>query len=188
MEVQFVVGDLTRQEVEAIANPANSEGEMGGGVAGALKKAGGETIEQEAMEQAPIPIGKAVVTSAGKLPCAYVIHAPTMVMPAQRTSRDKIAKAMSAVFTAAREYDFKSLAIPGMGTGTGKVAPKEAAAAMVEVLRKVAAGKSVLEKVVLVDRSEEMVEAWKTAWQQPEIVEEAEPTAQPDEENDGDGE
>ncbi len=162
MEVRFVVGNLTKMEVEAIVNPANSEGEMGGGVAAAIKRAGGKQIEFEAMERAPIPIGRTVVTSAGKMPCEYVVHAPTMKMPLQRTDADKIRKAMKAALQVASELEIKSLAVPGMGTGTGKVPKEEAARAMVEVAKKYDG--TTLQELTFVDLDQEMVQALEACW------------------------
>ncbi|MFQ5864572.1 MAG: macro domain-containing protein [bacterium] len=164
MEVQFLVGDLTKMEVDAIVNPANSEGEMGGGVAGAIRKAGGKIIEEEAMEQAPIPIGEAVVTTSGKLKCEYVIHAPTMEVPVQRTSVDKIFKAVQAALWTAVEYEFETLAIPGMGTGTGRIPVEEAAQAMMDAIREAKSLSRRLKKIILVDQNDEMVQAWENAW------------------------
>ena len=62
-------GDLTQIRCDAIVNPANSFGYMGGGVAGAIKRVGGIEIERDAVSKAPIPVGKAIVTTAGVLPC-----------------------------------------------------------------------------------------------------------------------
>jgi len=163
MEVHFSVGDLTKLEVEAIVNPANSEGEMGGGVAYYIKKAGGKNIEEEAMLQAPIAIGSAVITTAGSLKCGYVIHAPTMEAPVQRTSVEKIFKSVRAALQVAKTYNIKSLAIPGMGTGTGRVPPEEAAVAMINAIHEFQSLSSSLEKVILVDLNEAMVHAWKNA-------------------------
>jgi len=71
-------GDITRLQVDAIVNAANTHLWMGGGVAGAIKRAGGAEIEQEAVALGPIGMGEAVVTGAGRLPCRHVIHAATM--------------------------------------------------------------------------------------------------------------
>ncbi|MEA3458041.1 MAG: macro domain-containing protein, partial [Candidatus Thermoplasmatota archaeon] len=79
-------GDITQIDCDAIINPANSFGYMGGGVAGAIKRVGGKEIESEAVNKAPIVVGKAIATTAGDLPYEYVIHAPTMKRPAMRTS------------------------------------------------------------------------------------------------------
>lgn len=164
MEVHFKVGDLTKMEVEAIVNPANSEGEMGGGVAYAIKKAGGKEIEEEVMKQAPIPIGKAVITTAGSLKCQFVIHAPTMETPVQHTSVEKISNAVCAALQMAKGYEIKSLAIPGMGTGCGRVPPEEAAVAMIDTLREFQSSSSILKKVIFVDLKKAMVQAWEQAW------------------------
>lgn len=164
MEVHFSVGDLTKSQVEAIVNPANSEGEMGGGVAYYIKKAGGKKIEEEAMMQAPITIGRAVISTAGSLKCEYVIHAPTMEAPVQRTSVEKIFKAVRAALQVAKSYNIRSLAFPGMGTGTGRVPPEEAAVAMIDAIREFQSLSSSLMKVILVDLNEAMVHAWKNAW------------------------
>jgi len=67
LAIEVKRGDLTKVEAHAICNPANSLLYMGGGAAGALKRAGGEEIEREALKQAPVPVGKAVATTAGRL-------------------------------------------------------------------------------------------------------------------------
>src|SRR5260370_32717250 len=96
MEIVAQQGDITKVKADAVVNPATSLGEMGGGVAGALRRVGGAEIEKEAMAQAPIPVGEAVQTAAGQLPFRYVIHAPTMEKPAEPTTVDKIRKATLA--------------------------------------------------------------------------------------------
>ncbi len=168
MDVQFLVGNLIKLEVDAIVNPANSEGEMGGGVAAAIKKGGGAVIEKEAMEKAPIPIGKAVLTTSGKLKCQFIVHVPTMKVPVQKTSVENISRATLAALRTAREYDFETLAMPGMGTGSGKVPVTDAAAAMIETIKKYFTGQTRLKELILVDKNKEMVAAWETSWYQPE--------------------
>lgn len=165
MEVQFTVGDITKLEVDAIVNPANSEGEMGGGLAGALKKAGGKKIEEEAMRLAPIPLGSAVVTTAGKLKCNYIIHAPTMVAPVQRTSVKKISDAVRAALQVAKDLSIGNLAIPGMGTGTGRVPVNDAAKAITDTIRHFSMSSKEISKILLVDRNEELVQAMESHWQ-----------------------
>ncbi|RMF63910.1 MAG: macro domain-containing protein [Calditrichaeota bacterium] len=165
MEVKFLLDNLTKMEVDAIVNPANSEGEMGGGVAAAIKKAGGKRIEEEAMEQAPIPIGKAVLTTAGKLNCEYVIHAPTMLVPVQRTSADKVAQATRAALELAKEYELERIAFPGMGTGTGRVPVDDAAKAMVNTIKTFPGVENHFTEIFLVDLNQEMVDAWERCWE-----------------------
>jgi len=118
-------GDITEEEVDAIVNPANSLMIMGGGVAGAIKRKGGEGIEREALSHAPVPVGQAVVTNAGKLKARYVIHVPTMERPAMRTNVDKIRKAARAALLATSKMNLKSIAFPALGAGVGGVPVKE---------------------------------------------------------------
>jgi len=125
-------GDITKEEVDAIVNPANSLGIMGGGVALAIKKAGGNIIEEEAMKRAPIKVGEAIATVAGKLKCKYVIHAPTMERPAMKTNVEKVRLATRAALKLARELGIKSIAFPAMGTGVGGLSYDDAAKAMIE--------------------------------------------------------
>src|SRR5918995_299344 len=78
MQLEVVEGDIAALEVDAIANAANDRLWMGAGVAGAIKRAGGETIEREAVAKGPIPVGTAVATGAGRLSAQYVIHGAVM--------------------------------------------------------------------------------------------------------------
>ncbi len=152
---------LTELDVEAIVNPANSGGRMGGGVAGAIRKQGGASIEKDAMAQAPIPVGEAVITSGGKLKAGFVIHAPTMEKPTQKTDRGRVFRATAAALKLADKKGIKTVAFPGMGTGVGKVEPEEAASAMMEAIRS-HYGKAP-ETVYLVDLKDDMVKAFQKA-------------------------
>jgi O-acetyl-ADP-ribose deacetylase (regulator of RNase III) len=125
-------GDLTVQQVDAIVNPANSHGWMGGGVAYAIKRAAGKAVEDEAVSKAPIPVGEAVETAAGSMSCNYVIHAPTMAEPAELIGVENVRKATRAALAKAKALGVRSLAFPGMGTGVGGVSKSDAASAMVE--------------------------------------------------------
>jgi len=135
-KIKVVKGDLTKMDVQAIVNPANSSGVMGGGVAYYIKRAGGEIIEQEARRQAPIQVGEAVLTPAGKLKARHVIHAPTMKYPAMRIPAANARVATRAALDLAIKNGIKRVAFPGMGTGVGGVSYKEAASVMVDEIRK----------------------------------------------------
>jgi len=161
MEVEVRRGSLLEVEAEVIVNPANSHGYMGGGVAGVIRRFGGEEIEREAVSKAPIPVGEAVLTTAGRLNFEGVIHAPTMEEPAMRTDEGRVRKAVRAALSLADEEGFKSVAFPGMGTGVGRLPKKVAAEIMVEEIRKFKPKN--LEKVVLVDLDEEIVKEWNKA-------------------------
>lgn len=159
MKILVEKRSLLELAVDAIVNPANSSGRMGGGVAGAIKKVGGEQIEKEAMAQAPIAVGEAVLTTAGKLPAKFVIHAPTMEKPAQKTNPEKVFRATTAALELARKKKLKSLAFPGMGTGTGKVNPEDAAKAIIDAIHNFADKE--IEIIYLVDLDEKMVKAFQ---------------------------
>jgi len=135
IRLAVVQGDLTTQKTDAIVNPANSRGVMAGGVALAIKQAGGEQIERDAVANAPIRVGKAVATGAGRLACRYVVHAPTMSLPGERTNARAVAQAVAASLALADKMGLKSLAFPGMGTGVGRVPVDEAAAAMINAVK-----------------------------------------------------
>src|SRR5882672_6710319 len=76
--ITVVEGDITRLEVDAVVNAANDHLWMGAGVAGAIKRAGGQVIEREAVAKGPIAVGDAVTTGAGRLKARYVIHGAVM--------------------------------------------------------------------------------------------------------------
>ena len=92
LELEVVEGDIAALDVDAVANAANDRLWMGAGVAGALKRAGGEEIEREAVAKGPIALGDAVATGAGRLPARWVIHAAVMGQDL-RTSAEAIASA-----------------------------------------------------------------------------------------------
>jgi O-acetyl-ADP-ribose deacetylase (regulator of RNase III) len=159
MKIVVEKKSLLEMKVDAIVNPANSSGQMGGGVAGLIKKLGGAQIEKDAMAQAPIAIGEAVLTKAGSLPVKWVIHAPTMEKPAEKTSAEKVFRAAAAAIELAKKKGIKTLAIPGMGTGVGKVPAKDAARAIVDAIRNFSDNK--VDTVYLVDLNDQMVSAFK---------------------------
>ncbi|MEM5791026.1 MAG: macro domain-containing protein [Candidatus Aenigmatarchaeota archaeon] len=129
-------GDITEEECDAIVNPANSLGIMGGGVALAIKKKGGEEIEREARAKAPIKVGEAIATKSGKLKCKYIIHSPTMEKPAQKITLENVKLATRAALELARKMNLKSIAFPGMGTGVGGISYEDAAKIMIEECKK----------------------------------------------------
>jgi len=159
MEIVIIEGSLLQVEADIIVNPANSLGYMGGGVAGVIKRVGGSIIEEEAVIKAPIPIGSAIITTAGSLPFKGVIHAPTMEEPAMETTEEKVRKAVRASLELADKMGFKSIAMPGMGTGVGKLPKDIAAKAMIEEIKSFKAVN--LEKVLLVDIDKELVQKWR---------------------------
>jgi O-acetyl-ADP-ribose deacetylase (regulator of RNase III) len=118
MELEVVEDDITALEVDAVANAANNELWMGAGVAGAIKRAGGADIEQEAVAQAPIDLGQAIATGAGNLRAKHVVHAAVMGQDLQ-TSAELISQATRRTLEVADELGSRSLAMPAFGTGVG---------------------------------------------------------------------
>ena len=135
VKIRVIEGDITELDVDAIVNPANSYMIMGGGVAGAIKRKGGKIIEDEARRRAPVPVGEAIATTAGRLKAKYVIHAPTMPEPAMRIGLENVEKATRAALTVANDIGVKSIAFPGMGTGVGGIPHYDAAKTMLKVIR-----------------------------------------------------
>ena len=119
-------GDICELEVDAIVNAANVSLWMSTGVGGAIKRAGGDAIEFEAVRQAPVELGDAVVTAGGGLAARYVIHAVSLDRD-RRTSGPVIAAAVHSAFARARELGITSVAFPALGTGVGGFPLDEAA-------------------------------------------------------------
>jgi len=157
MTIVIRKGDLTKVSCDAIVNPANSYGYMGGGVAGAIKLVGGLQIEKEAISKAPISVGTAIFTNAGNLPCKYVIHAPTMKQPAMRISVGNVKLATEASLKLGFELKIKTIALPGMGTGVGGVDVNEAAKSIINISKKYV---DRFETIFLIDRNDEMISAF----------------------------
>ncbi|MFC1657925.1 macro domain-containing protein [Candidatus Omnitrophota bacterium] len=117
-EIKIVQGDITGLTVDAIVNAANNKLVMGGGVAGAIRKKGGKSIEDEAVSKGPIEIGQAVHTRAGNLPAKFVIHAATMGMDFA-TDEAKIRHSCASSLDTAEELKAQSVAFPALGCGVG---------------------------------------------------------------------
>jgi O-acetyl-ADP-ribose deacetylase (regulator of RNase III) len=134
MELEVREGDIAAVEVDAVANAANDRLWMGAGVAGALKRAGGEEIEREAMALGPIPLGSAVATGAGRLAARWVIHGAVMGQDL-RTDADLVRRTTRSCLALADELGCESLALPAFGTGVGGFPLAECARIMVEEAR-----------------------------------------------------
>ena len=161
MQVHVAKADLTLMPVDAIVNPANSLGIMGGGASGAIRRRGGDKIQQEAMACAPIAVGAAVVTTAGKLHAKAVIHAPTMEEPGLKIGVENVRRATRAALIAAAHHNFDVIAFPGLGTGIGGVNRDEAARAMVDEIRAMRTAKPAT--IYLVDTDDGMLTAFEEA-------------------------
>jgi O-acetyl-ADP-ribose deacetylase len=134
LSIDIVEGDITQLEVDAVANAANDHLWMGAGVAGAIKRAGGEEIEREAMAQGPIQVGSAIATSGGRLQASHVVHGAVMGQDLQ-TTPELIARTTKSCLEVADGLDARSIALPAFGTGVGGVPVAQCARAMVGAIR-----------------------------------------------------
>jgi O-acetyl-ADP-ribose deacetylase (regulator of RNase III) len=158
-ELEVVQGDVTRMEVDAIANAANTQLRHGGGVAGAISRAGGPAIQRESDSKAPIGLGEAVETSGGELPARWVIHAATMELGGP-TSAEIISQATTSTLRRAEALGARSLALVAFGTGVGGFPLSEAARVMVEATRRADAS---LERVVFAVHGDAAERAFREA-------------------------
>jgi O-acetyl-ADP-ribose deacetylase len=159
-EIEVRQADITRLEVDAIANAANTQLRHGGGVAGAIVRAGGRVIQDESDALAPIGLGDAASTTAGGLPAKWVIHAATMELGGP-TSAEIIRSATANTLAKADELGASSLALVAFGTGVGGFPVGEAARIEVEEVRRHLASGSGLERVVFAVFGAEAREAFE---------------------------
>jgi O-acetyl-ADP-ribose deacetylase len=163
MAIEVLDTDITKLEVDAVANAANTDLKHGGGVAGAISRAGGSVIQRESSALAPIGLGEAVETTGGDMPCRWVIHAATMELGGP-TSASIIRDATASTLRKADELGARSLALVAFGTGVGRFPVEEAADIEVsEVRRHLDAGGSSLERVVFAVRGDEARQAFERA-------------------------
>jgi len=160
--VEVLETDITKLEVDAIANAANTQLQHGGGVAGAISRAGGPAIQEESNAKAPIGLGEAVETGAGDLPCRWVIHAATMHLGGP-TDADIIRRATAATLARADALGARSLALVAFGTGVGGFPVDAAARIEVEEVRRHLDAGSGLERVVFAVRGEAARTAFEAA-------------------------
>ena len=129
--VLIIAGDLVEQDVDAIVNAANNDLQLGGGVAGAIRRAGGPAIQEECDAHGPVRVGQAAITGAGRLRARYVIHAASMSLGG-RTTRAALRSSMDDVFRLAHSHDVRTIAVPAVGTGIAGFPIDECARVMAE--------------------------------------------------------
>jgi O-acetyl-ADP-ribose deacetylase (regulator of RNase III) len=158
-QLEVIAADVTKLDVDAIANAANTQLRHGGGVAGAISRAGGPEVQRESDEKAPIGLGEAVETTAGDMPARWVIHAATMELGGP-TSAEIIERATRSTLATAEELGCRSLALVAFGTGVGGFPLDEAARLMVGVARD---HEGQLERIVFAVHGEEAERAFREA-------------------------
>jgi O-acetyl-ADP-ribose deacetylase (regulator of RNase III) len=165
LQLEVRDGDIAQVEADAIGNSANDRLWMGAGVAGALKRLGGDEIEREAMAIGQIPLGTAVSTTAGRLSARWVIHGAVMGQDL-RTDADLVQRTTRSCLELADELGCRSLALPAFGTGVGGFTLGRCASIMVEEAR-IFAPQS-LERVIFAVYGSEAYEAFSSALSSPE--------------------
>jgi O-acetyl-ADP-ribose deacetylase (regulator of RNase III) len=161
-KVEVLETDITTLEVDAIANAANTDLAHGGGVAGAISRAGGAAVQQESDRRAPIGLGEAVETTAGDMPARWVIHAATMRLGGP-TSADIIRRATAATLWKAEELGVRSLALVAFGTGVGGFPVDDAAEIEADEVRRHLDSGSRLERIVFTVRGRTARDAFERA-------------------------
>jgi len=161
-DVKAEVGDITQPSTEVVVNAANGCGIMGHGVAGALRVAGGPTIQEEAKKLvedkgSPYQAGACYVTGPGELRkrgIKQIYHAVTMTYPGGNTSLDFVSKTMRETLDTAIRNGVDSIAFPGLGTGVGRLNKTMVAAKMAQIAKSY----DHLIKIVIVDRDKDFVQ------------------------------
>ncbi len=135
-------GDLTAREVDAIVNAANNDLQLGGGLAGAIRRKAGPTVQAECDRHGPVKVGEAAITGAGDLPARFIIHQASMRLGG-RTTDESLRSSTAAVLALAEAHGVRTLAFPATGTGIAGFPMDRCARIMLgEVRRHVAAGSS----------------------------------------------
>ncbi|NIM04453.1 MAG: hypothetical protein GTO55_00995 [Armatimonadetes bacterium] len=160
--IRLLKGDICDCAAEAIVNAANNHLWMGAGVAGAIKRSGGEEIEREAVSKGPIPIGEAAVTGAGRLAAKYVIHAAAMGQDLA-TDANKVRLATKNSLLRAEGLKVESIAFPALGTGVGGFPKEEAAEVMIDAVAQHIGAGSRLKEVLFALFDEESLTAFEEA-------------------------
>jgi O-acetyl-ADP-ribose deacetylase (regulator of RNase III) len=142
-------GDLTDMDTDAIVNAANNDLQLGGGVAGAIRRKGGEEIRRECDEIGSIPVGYAAITGGGKLKARYVIHAASMQLGGKTTAA-ALGNSVAHSLRIASERGLKTIAFPAVGTGIPGFPMEECASIMLNEVARHLKTETSLEKIYFV--------------------------------------
>jgi O-acetyl-ADP-ribose deacetylase len=161
--ITFVQGDLTEMDVDAIVNAANNALQLGGGVAGAIRRKGGPQIQEECDKIGMIPIGGAAITSGGNLKARYVIHAASMELGG-RTQAHALRSSTAHALRIAAQKGLKTIAFPAVGTGFAGFPLRECAEVMLHEVIKHFEGPTSLTKVTFVLFDKPALDAFESVW------------------------
>jgi O-acetyl-ADP-ribose deacetylase (regulator of RNase III) len=161
--IEILQGDLTDMDTDAIVNAANNDLQLGGGVAGAIRRKGGPRIQAECDEIGMIPLGGAAITSGGKLKARHVIHAASMELGG-RTSALTLRSSTAHALRIATQNRLKTIAFPAVGTGIAGFPLRECAEIMLREAMRLLEGKTTLEKIYFVLYDQEALAAFQEAF------------------------
>ncbi len=162
-KVAILQGDLTEMDVDAVVNAANNDLQLGGGVAGAIRRKGGESIQRECDEIGSIPVGGAAITSGGRLKARHVIHAASMQLGGRTTARALRSSTAHSLRIAA-EKGLKTIAFPAVGTGIAGFPMNECAEIMLAEVVEHLKRPTTLENVYFVLFDEAACEVFTRVW------------------------
>jgi O-acetyl-ADP-ribose deacetylase (regulator of RNase III) len=162
--LELVRGDITQQEVDAIVNAANSALAPGGGVDGAIRRAGGPRITEETSRVGGCPTGDAVATGAGDLRARHVIHAVGPIWQGGGAGEaDLLASAHRRAVEVAAERGCRSIAFPAISTGIYGYPPELAAPVAIAAVREALERNPPVELVRFVLFSDELLRVFEAA-------------------------
>ncbi len=144
--IHITQGDLTACDVDAIVNAANNDLILGGGLAGAIRRKGGPSIQAECDDHGPVAVGEAAITHAGDLPAGYIIHQASMAMGG-RTTAENLRASTRAALRLAAQHELRTLAFPATGTGIAGFPLEQCAEIMLEEALRHIAGETSLTDV-----------------------------------------
>lgn len=157
-------GDLTDMDTDAIVNAANNDLHLGAGVAGAIRRKGGEEIQRECDAIGSIPVGYAAITCGGKLKARHVIHAASMQLGG-RTTAANLRNSVAHSLRIAAEGGLKTIAFPAVGTGIAGFPIEECASIMLQEVAQHLKGETSLEKIYFVLFDDRACDVFTHAWQ-----------------------
>jgi O-acetyl-ADP-ribose deacetylase (regulator of RNase III) len=163
--IQVQQGDLTEMDVDAIVNAANNDLLLGAGVAGAIARKGGESIQRECDDIGSIPVGYAAITGAGKLKARHVIHAASMSLGGMRTTAKTLRTSTAHSLRLAAERGLKSIAFPAVGTGVSGFPMNECAQIMLAEALQHLKGETSIETIHFVLFDAPSRDIFEAAWQ-----------------------
>ena len=161
--IEIRQGDITELDVDAIVNAANNDLQLGGGLAGAIRRKGGPRIQAECDEIGTIPVGGAAITSGGNLKARNVIHAASMQLGGATTAQSLRSSTAHALRIAAQN-GLKSVALPAIGAGIGGFPMRECAEIMLREAAKHFEQPTSIEKVHFVLFDKEALSAFERAF------------------------